>query len=321
MPADTPHTPFRRRWFLAVTANLFVGVIFGLVVWFFLPPRQSLAYAKLHIPAKPESVLGQHPEQQIDFLVRAQVALIKSRAVLEKALERPGIVQEMDAEWLATHLRVSFPDSMEIMRVSLERPNAEEARLLVAAVVDVYMEEVVNKHMNRLTQRQKELDAIVEAKRKELDDLAAKHEDLVAKYEEKRKELKHLEDRIVKLVVQQIIQPARKPEDLEAIQAQIRKSVEEHSEVDAALRGLNLDLDRERKELARFVEKAGDQIDKLKVELKDPPRVQLLEPARIEQIDETPRRLRLSLLAGLGTFAAMMIGFVLFSRLAVRKSS
>jgi hypothetical protein len=328
MPAHTLPAPFRHLWFLAVTVSLLVAVSATAAVWFFLPPPQSLAYAKLHIPVKPADVILQHPEGQMDFqnLLKAQVALIKSRALLEQALARTGIAdrfqgQEMDAEWLAQHFKVSFPDSQEIMRVSLERPNAEEARLLVAAVVDAYMEEVVNREMNRLKQQQKHLDAIDETTRKKLDDLAAKHEDLVATYEEKRKELKQLEDRLAKLVVQQIMQRANKPKDLEAILAlaQIRKSVNELSEIDAALRGLNLDLDRERRAhelVAHRAKIVGEEIEKA-----DPPRVQLLQPATIVHVIDFPRRLRLSLLAGLGAFAATMLGFALLRRLPDRNGN
>jgi hypothetical protein len=148
-----------------------------------------------------------------------------------------------------------------------------------------------------------------EAKRKKLDDLAAKHEDLVATYEEKRKELEQLEDRLAKLVVRQIYQRANKPKDLEAIQvlAQIRKSENELSEIDAALLGLNLDLYCERV--------------KREVELEDRPRVKLLEPATIEHVNDFPRLLRLSLLAGLGAFAATMLGFALLGRLRDRKGN
>jgi hypothetical protein len=327
MPAQTP-VPFQRKLLLAATASVIVAVAVGFVVWFFLPPIPQAAYAKLLIRDKAADVIFKHPEAQADHqaFVKTEVAHIRSRASLEEALARPELAdrfegQEMDAEWLAQHLKVDFVDGPETLRLSLGLPNAEEARLLVAAVVNVYIEESINRRMNQFKERQKQLGAIHAARRKESINLAAKHEDLVAKYEEKRMELKQLEDRLVKLEVQAIIQRAYKSKNLEAILAQIRESVQELSERDAELLELNVNLDHvrgERKQVAHAAEKVGDEIDKLEVELKDPPRVQLLQPATIEQIDETPRRLRLSLLGALGTFAAMVIGFAVIGKFSAR---
>jgi hypothetical protein len=73
--------------------------------------------------------------------------------------------------------------------------------------------------------------------------------------------------------------------------------------------GLNLDekrgeIDREAK-LANYL---ADLREKLTMDLEAPPRVTLLEPATIERVDDFPRRLRLSAIAGVATFALILLG-------------
>jgi capsular exopolysaccharide synthesis family protein len=81
----------------------------------------------------------------------------------------------------------------------------------------------------------------------------------------------------------------------------------------------NLDLDQgqeDRNRASRFFELIASKRDELKVEIDTPPRVKVLEDARIERIEATPRKIRFAGLAGLGglglTFFA--IGFIEFRR-------
>ena len=60
------------------------------------------------------------------------------------------MVQKEDdpVRWLAANIRVDFRGNSEIMRVSLTSEKPEEAAILVKAVVEAYMNEVVDADRN-----------------------------------------------------------------------------------------------------------------------------------------------------------------------------
>ena len=80
-----------------------------------------------------------------------QQQMLTSDVVLVAALRKPeaaslaAVKKEDDpVRWLARNLRVEFPGNAEIMRVSLTGEKPDEAAVLVGAVVDAYMNEVVD---------------------------------------------------------------------------------------------------------------------------------------------------------------------------------
>jgi capsular exopolysaccharide synthesis family protein len=165
-PADTPSgtallRALRRRWLLAAVLGTIVAGLVGAGVWRFLPPAKQTAFAKLLIPAHADpGIVFEHPEAHIDFQTfqRRQVALIKSRKVLDAALQRPEIApvwqdnvidQLHPVEWLEKNLKVDFPEGPEIPRISLAHADAEVARVLVGAVVEAYFDEIVYEETNR----------------------------------------------------------------------------------------------------------------------------------------------------------------------------
>jgi capsular exopolysaccharide synthesis family protein len=68
--------------------------------------------------------------------------------------------QKDPVEWLKKKLSVSFPLKGEVMEVNLTSYNAEEARNIVAAVVDAYKSEVVDVEMKKRKDRVNELDRL-----------------------------------------------------------------------------------------------------------------------------------------------------------------
>ena len=94
------------------------------------------------------------PADPVEFedFKRTQAALIRSRLVLNAALNMKGVGQQPTVKaqadpigWLAAHVRVDFPDNGEVMRVGLDGDDVEELKVLVNAVTDAYFQEVVNK--------------------------------------------------------------------------------------------------------------------------------------------------------------------------------
>jgi len=96
--------------------------------------------------------------QQVDFDTyrQTQIASLKGQFVLQAALKKPGIATLASVQaapdpvaWLEEKIDVSFPHDGEIMRVTLPLDDPDDAVALVGAVVDAYLEEVVDKE--RLT--------------------------------------------------------------------------------------------------------------------------------------------------------------------------
>lgn len=169
VPASAPNAiaflkALRRRWLLAFTLGILVGGAAAAGVWVFLPPGKHTAYAKLLMPKKPDAVLYEHLEATSDFasFQQTQVALIKSRLVLNTALRNPKVLDlNLDAvknsispvEWLEKEVRVTFPDGPELPRITLSGDNPEQLKVLVQAIVDAYMHEIVNAQTKRRMER------------------------------------------------------------------------------------------------------------------------------------------------------------------------
>ena len=249
MPAHTPPAPLRRRWFLALIVSLLVAVSVTAGVWFFLPPKE-IAYAKLVVTSPMAGAVFQHPEANADSqtYLRTQVAYLRSPMVIDKALNDPEVAKLSfisehlyPSDWILQQLKIDFPDGPEIPRLFLTLENPEEARLVIAAIIKVYFEEVVDQDKNARAKRLERLEEL--------------------------------------------------SKDAEARLAAIKRNQ----------RSLNLDEDQDDlNHVAKFAELIASKRDELKVEMDAPARVKLLEPARIERIDPTPRKLRFAGLAGLG---------------------
>ena len=150
---------FRRRWKLAVGLGVVLAVVAGGLARVVLPhvlPRPKFeAKAVLLVAAQPPQVLftTMDTKQQVDCgrYQKTQVAWIKSRVVLNAALERPGIKQYKmvrergdPARWLQGDLDVNCVEYSELLEISLQGESPDEVAGLVNAVKDAYLEEVVN---------------------------------------------------------------------------------------------------------------------------------------------------------------------------------
>jgi hypothetical protein len=123
-------------------------------------------------PAPPDS------DKEFDTYRRTQQVFVKSRFVLLAALRKPEVaklpsVQEKQRQgdpvrWLGELVKVEFPNDAEIMSVSVTTGDPGEAAALAAAVVDAYMIEVVNAERDQMRQRLSEVDRIYVAKETEL---------------------------------------------------------------------------------------------------------------------------------------------------------
>jgi succinoglycan biosynthesis transport protein ExoP len=145
---------FFHRWLLALSVGLSLSAVFGGAAWYFLPAKYT-SYALLRVAeAEPQPLI---PDQrgsstQVErYFENTQVALIKSRPIIQAALRQPGIdqlnlirSQPDPALWLEEELKVAFLDKTDILRVSLDGTDPKELADLVNAVKEAYMQEEVN---------------------------------------------------------------------------------------------------------------------------------------------------------------------------------
>jgi capsular exopolysaccharide synthesis family protein len=158
----------KQRWRLAVT----LGVIFSLVttaVTFYLSPPHWRARTQLTIATNQPFVLFPNADPKSDFAnyQRAQMAVIKSRLVMESALQKPevaclDIVREQSdpVEWLQNHLEVDFNAAPEILTIALSGDHPEELKVLVNAVREAYLKEIVNREHNLRVNRLNKLQVL-----------------------------------------------------------------------------------------------------------------------------------------------------------------
>lgn len=168
---------FRRRWFAVIFLGLLCAAGAAAAAWFFFVPRYT-ATALIRVASSNQTVLfpanpGSGPS--FDIYKATQVEYLRSRFVLVAALRQPEVArlpsirEQLDpVQWVAQNLSVRFPGNSEFMNVSFTSPYAEETAVLVNAIVDAYMREVVDTEQRERRQRLSELDQLYAEKETEV---------------------------------------------------------------------------------------------------------------------------------------------------------
>jgi capsular exopolysaccharide synthesis family protein len=160
----------RRYRFLSILL-LAVSVGSGAAVWLFYPVPKLTAYTTFQIAAQPQALFTPVGDDRADFKLycQAQSVLVKSRPVLEAALEaldasgrHPQILEGRNDQvtWLSSNLQVDFRASPEFMRVSLEGDDAEDTKAVIDAVKTAYVNEVVLREKSRRRAYFKQLESV-----------------------------------------------------------------------------------------------------------------------------------------------------------------
>ena len=166
----------RRCWLLAIVLGMLCGAPAAVVVWRSYVPRYT-ASCLLHIASQEQPILFTTAERITAFEIykSTQAQYLTSRFVLTAAMRKPGVAQMASlrqsadpVEALASRVSVAFPGGGEIMTVGLRSEEPREAAALVNAVVDAYLEEVVNVELKQRRERLVELDRIYTDKESEL---------------------------------------------------------------------------------------------------------------------------------------------------------
>ncbi len=144
----------RRHWLLSLITGFFVAACLSVVLHLVIPLNYD-AQALIRVRRENKEIFSRSQTRYDDLrdyetFKKTQAALIKSTFVVQSALRKEEIGQlpmvkaeEDPASWLADELRVSNPEDSEILSVSLRGENREEIRKLVNAVVESYVEEIV----------------------------------------------------------------------------------------------------------------------------------------------------------------------------------
>ncbi|MBX3432157.1 MAG: polysaccharide biosynthesis tyrosine autokinase [Pirellulales bacterium] len=178
----------RRRWLTALLLGSLVATLVAIALWFLFPASsRTTAYLMMQFgdsnnPFEKQVRLNSEQLKQEQF---AQLTLVKSSLVLQQAFA-PKSMTELAAvqqnqpdpvQWMLEELKVSFPNSGNVMEVRYDgSEDAKEMELVVQAIVDAYYEEVVIKErIERL---------------RSYDDLAQVQRDLQKRLSDKMSQLK-----------------------------------------------------------------------------------------------------------------------------------
>jgi capsular exopolysaccharide synthesis family protein len=158
----------RRRWLLAAAAALLLSAPLGVAAWFFAPASKDSVRMLIHVPPpKPQFVPLGEPQPDLLNHQRTQVALIKTRFVLSAALRDPKVaglsvfLPGMDpVEWLEQQVRADFTLAPEVLRIEMSGPKSEELKVLVNALGNTYVREIVDQEVTRRQERLRKLQEI-----------------------------------------------------------------------------------------------------------------------------------------------------------------
>lgn len=144
----------RRRWPVALLLGLVCGGLAAASCWLWLP-RTYTATAIIRIASSEMPLVFETADRagqrQFDVYKRTQRQLVTNRDVLAKALnsdisELPLLQTQADpVTWLASQLKVSFPDDAEMMHVQLSADRPSDLAEVVNAVVNTYLDDVVGR--------------------------------------------------------------------------------------------------------------------------------------------------------------------------------
>jgi capsular exopolysaccharide synthesis family protein len=175
---------FRRRWLPATLLGIVLGTIAGAVTWKVVPAAKYTATARLHVASVAPMVMYKTREPAPEYATfrQTQLALLKSQQVIDTALSQPEaqalqvVRSKADpAEWLQEQLSVTFSNNSEVLEIAMSGDDPKALAVLVNAVTEAYLQEVVNvDHANH----RKRLDGLKGAWKKYDDDLHQKQERL-----------------------------------------------------------------------------------------------------------------------------------------------
>lgn len=157
----------RRRWTLGIGLGMLLAGLLASVVWVLVPIRyeaQSLIKVQKILPVVIQNARNNGADEgaAYDVYKKTQIQLLKSKFVLSRAARVPEVAalrtmqehKEDPEGYLESKLLVDYPGDSELMRVSIKGTHRDDLAVIVNAIVQAYMDEIVNgDQVARLKQR------------------------------------------------------------------------------------------------------------------------------------------------------------------------
>jgi polysaccharide biosynthesis transport protein len=146
----------QRRLALALGLAILVSGVCSTAAWFLLPPPRYQVEAQVLVRTATPQIMfktidAETEREESQRYQRRQLVQLKSRLVINSALQQPGIgeltmirEQERPADWLAENLQAQFLAGTEVLQISLDGMDPQELALLVNTVTNTYIEEVAD---------------------------------------------------------------------------------------------------------------------------------------------------------------------------------
>ncbi len=166
----------QRRWLIAGSLGLTLAAVVGSGAFFFMPPPKHTHTGRtlLHVPPQ-RGVIFKHGGGDLPNHQRTQLAMLKSRLVLNSALRDPKVAklsmvqQQIEpVEWLEKEIEADFSVAPEILRVSMKGDKPDQLIVLVDAIAQAFRREIVDNEKN---QRRERLNTLRELREKYEGDL------------------------------------------------------------------------------------------------------------------------------------------------------
>jgi polysaccharide biosynthesis transport protein len=165
-----------RRWVLALTLAAVAGPALAAATWYAMPhvmPPKHTARTTVHVASRQQPIAPGTPvDSRGDFTTyqRTQIAMIKSRLVLNAALRDPKVAdldlaRRGDAiEWLEKEIRADYSVAPEVLTISITGDDPDELIVLIDAVRNAYLKEIVNRELTEVNSRLEKLKLFYSAK-------------------------------------------------------------------------------------------------------------------------------------------------------------
>ncbi len=170
----------RRRLALATTVGLALAVVAAVPTWLLVPHGyEAVAWLRVRDKAGMLSTAGRDGAEYEAYR-KTQVQLIKSPFVLSSALRRPGVADcnalrdEPDpVGWLESSITVTAPPHSEVLQIGLRGERPSETALIVNAVTQSYLDDIVSQERRERLRRR---DALEKKYKENMKELRSRHE-------------------------------------------------------------------------------------------------------------------------------------------------
>jgi hypothetical protein len=172
MKPEAAHSPARRgsrRLILVIVVLLAIGGTALAFVWnYAYPSHRPGAAVVFHLDRRApllSSSRGEVERNDFDEYRQSQIALVRSRRVINTALNDSGVketelIREADPDavnWLEANLRVSSDPSSSLIRVELDGENSAEVLIVLSAVSKAYLSVTLERDNSATSRRLHEL--------------------------------------------------------------------------------------------------------------------------------------------------------------------